>query len=1017
MLKLKNIKKHYLSANDRVDALQGVDLTFRDSEFVSILGPSGCGKTTLLNIIGGLDQYSSGDLIINGKSTKDFKDHDWDSYRNHSIGFVFQSYHLIPHQSVLANVELALTLSGVSKAERRRKACAALEKVGLGDQIKKRPNQLSGGQMQRVAIARALVNDPDILLADEPTGALDSVTSVQIMDLLKEVAKEKLVIMVTHNPDLANSYSTRIIRLLDGKVTDDSNPYTNEQIQISKKKKEKKPSMSLWTAFSLSLNNLMTKKGRTILTSFAGSIGIIGIALILSISNGINAYINSVQEESLSGYPINIQAESQDMSALMTTLMGLEDDEDLQHELDAVYSSKIMHKMINAINGAEVQTNNLQKFKKWLDSNDEMREYASHIQYSYDPEMHVFTKDASGLVVKSNMQEIMNSVMSAMGINSQMLGGTDTSAFSAMGFGSYDLFQEMLPNQNGEGISPLIYDQYDMIHGHWPENENEIVLLVNERNEVSDMVLCALGFKSTESIADEILAAQKGETLNTALESWSYDDLCAKEFKIFLPFELYQKNADGTGYTNLTELEKGADYLYQSDRGTSVRISGIIRLKEDATAGMMSSPIGYTNALTRVFLEKTAESELLLAQKNSPKTDILNGLEFISPDYQEPSDEEKALAFTEYAKTLSEEEKAELYRAIASLPDDAFVQKSIEDSIGQMDRETLIENIILTLSQEEADGVDTSYIRDYVAQMSDEELFSEARRGLAEMIREEYAKNVKEILVNIPSSQLCAMFDMAMLQRPENESSSETVSGTATPSQQSNPMASLPTSFTTSDLASFYDEFMPASYSESNYDNNLKLLGDLDEKSPRAVNIYTSTFDNKDKVGELIDRYNEGVENEDKIEYTDMFAMLMSGIATIINAISYVLIAFVSISLIVSSIMIGIITYISVLERTKEIGILRSVGASKKDVSRVFTAESFIEGLAAGLLGIGITLLLLIPINIVLQQITDISNLAAVLPPSGYLLILVSIFLSYIAGLFPSKMAAKRDPVVALRTE
>ena len=995
MLKLIDIKKDYLSESDKVEALKGINLSFRKNEFVSILGPSGCGKTTLLNLIGGLDHYTSGDLVICGKTTKDFKDRDWDAYRNHSIGFVFQSYNLIPHQSVLANVELALTLSGVSKAERRKKAAAALEKVGLKDQMKKRPNQLSGGQMQRVAIARALVNDPEILLADEPTGALDSVTSIQIMDLLKEISSDKLVIMVTHNPDLAKDYSTRIIQLLDGKVVDDSDPFDGKEAVESKKlkkNKEKHPSMSLFTALSLSMNNLMTKKGRTLLTAFAGSIGIIGIALILALSNGINAWINTVQEETLSSYPITIEAETVDMSALMVSLMGLnQENEENKHELDAVYASKVMHEMVNSMNNAGVETNNLTLFKEFLDKNSNgIMDYISNILYSYDLGMHIYTKDENGKILESDTQEMMKEVLGAMGLSKETLGAAGSNSISTMGFDSIKLWQEMITKEDGTGISPLLTEQYDVIYGAWPKEYNEIVLVVNQNNELSDVVLCGLGLKSTDETVEEMLASQRGEILDTSKESWQYGELCEKEFKLFLPSDLYQKNAGG-GYTLLTDTEKGLDFLYGSDKGVTLKISGIIRQKEDAVAGMMTGALGYTTALTQHLLEKLEASDIIREQKENPENDILLALPFLPEDYKEPENAEKVQKIKEYLLSLDAAKQAEIFREISSTASDEYLTIAAEQILGGKTRAELEEMVMQSLSQAESEGTDLSYITEYITQMSDEELFNSILDGAKEQIAQQYKESALAGLSAYTNEQLGAMFTAA-LQNPQGYSEEE--------------------------MVSFYEKYMPKSHSDSNLNENLKLLGFADKKSPSAVNIYAKSFEDKDAIAEIITHYNEGKNEEDAISYTDYVALMMSSISTIINAISYVLVAFVSISLVVSSIMIGIITYISVLERTKEIGILRAIGASKKDISRVFNAESVIEGFAAGAIGIGITVLLIIPINIIIQHLSDISNLGAELPVlGGIILVVISILLSFIAGLIPSRFAAKKDPVEALRSE
>ena len=638
MLQVKDIVKVYQTGGEDVTALRGVSLSFRESEFVAVLGHSGCGKTTLLNIIGGLDQYTSGDLIINGRSTKEFTDRDWDSYRNHSIGFVFQSYNLIPHQSVLSNVELALTLSGVSKAERRRRAAEALEKVGLEDQMKKRPNQLSGGQMQRVAIARALVNDPDILLADEPTGALDSETSVQVMDILQEIAQDKLVIMVTHNPELAERYATRIIRVLDGKVVSDSNPYDAAvQPVVQGKSREKKPSMSFATAFSLSLNNLMTKKGRTILTSFAGSIGIIGIALILSLSSGINAYINQVQEDTLSSYPITIEAESVDMSSMITSLMGARhQEEEGEREADRVYASTIMFDMLNSMVDAETTTNNLEAFKAYLDNGGGGIADLATIRYSYDIPFDVYTKDADGKIVKSDVTAMLEEAMTAL------YGGDYTAYFDTMGgmYQQMNVWEELLPGEDGELVGDQVKGQYDLLYGTWPQADNEVILFVDQNNEISDLMLSALGLISTQEMTDNLNALQNGESVDTQERSWSYEELCNTTFKLILPAQRYQADGQG-GYTDLGATDSGLQLLYDSDEaGISLRVVGVARPSEEATASMVTGAIGYTSALTEKAIAATLDTDVVQDQLDDPDTDVITGLPFPEENAQEPTSEE-----------------------------------------------------------------------------------------------------------------------------------------------------------------------------------------------------------------------------------------------------------------------------------------------------------------------------------------------------------------------------------------
>ncbi len=995
MLKLDNIVKVYETGGENVTALRGVNLSFRENEFVAILGHSGCGKTTLLNIVGGLDQYTSGDLIINGRSTREFRDGDWDAYRNHSIGFVFQSYNLIPHQSVLANVELALTLSGVGKGERRRRAEEALKKVGLADQIKKRPNQLSGGQMQRVAIARALVNDPDILLADEPTGALDSETSVQVMDLLAEIAEEKLVIMVTHNPELAEQYATRTIRLLDGRVVDDSAPFDGRQegpvrVEVGMKK----PSMSFPTAFSLSLNNLMTKKGRTLLTSFAGSIGIIGIALILSLSAGINRYINQVQEETLSSYPITIMAESTDMSDLMASLMGShrgEGGED--HDRERVYSSTVMYDMLNSMVEAEVQTNNLKDFKAYLDQGGGGIADLAAIQYSYDFGFDIYTQDEDGKIVKSDVMTLMQDAMSAM------YGGDYSSYFATMG-GMYermDVWEELLGGEEGEAVGGQVKSQYDLLYGRWPERYDEVILFVDRNNEISDLMLYALGLMSADHMTESLSAAMDGESLEAEVRSWSYEELCGMDFKLLLPAEKYQyEPATGT-WVDMSATDTGMDFLYNSDdTGTRLKVVGVARPGEDSTAGMVTGAIGYTGALTAYAIEATAEMEIVKKQMADGETDVICGLPFPREDDAEPADWEKEEAIREHLLTLSDTEKAGAYMDVMGQPSDEYVEAVVGQQTEGMTRESIEQMIIQQYAGEM--GVDGETVAGYIAEMSDEELFSRVEEAVAQQVREQYAQGVQAQLGALSQEQLAVMLDVSM--------------GSGYMAVRAEPLEAWQYGY-------LYDHYMPPTRSDSTYEENLELLGYVDLESPSAINIYASTFAEKDLIADKIADYNAAcADREDEIHYTDYVALLMSSVTDIISGISYLLIAFVSISLVVSSIMIGIITYISVLERTKEIGILRAVGASKRDVSRVFNAETLIVGLGAGLIGIGVTLLLILPINAALLHFTGIAGLRASLPVQGaVVLVVISALLTIIAGLIPSRLAAKKDPVVALRTE
>ena len=837
MLELNGIRKTYVTGTTSVEALKGIDLKFRDSEFVSILGQSGCGKTTLLNIIGGLDKYTSGDLKINGRSTKDFKDRDWDAYRNNSIGFVFQSYNLIPHQTVLSNVELALTLSGVSKAERRQRATEALEKVGLKEQIHKKPNQMSGGQMQRVAIARALVNDPDILLADEPTGALDTQTSIQIMDLLKEISKDRLIIMVTHNPELATQYSTRIIRLLDGTITDDSNPYNGEDDNIttktdedsltdkkSGKTKKKKTSMSFFTALSLSLNNLMTKKTRTILTAFAGSIGIIGIALILSISNGIQNYIDRVQRDTLSSYPIQLQKESVDVSSMIENMMGNKD-KNVDHDKDKIYSNNIMTDMVNSM-VAEVNSNNLKAFKSYLENHKcDVDGYISDIQYSYDVPLYIYSTDTSDGVTQLNPSSVMENMygMSVSGDGMMSVGMQNTSVWSRL----FDNRQ-------------MLDEQYDLMAGSWADNYNEVMLVVDENNEIDDYTLYSLGFKDPAEVKKIFKNVMAGNSYETEETQYTYDEVLDKKFKLVLPTDLYRYN-DTLGIWE--DASHDDEYMTTVvNNAEEVKIAGIIRKNPDAASVSVSSGVAYTKDLMPHIIDKVNETQIVKQQLADPEKDVFTGMSF---------DNDKT--------------------------------------------------------------------------------------------------------------------------------------------------------------------------SISTLENNKSLLGIASEDNPSEIDIYAKDFDSKEKLQDFIKNYNDEVtadgRDEDTISYTDYVGILMSSVSTIITAISSVLIAFVAISLIVSSIMIGIITYISVLERTKEIGVLRSIGASKKDVSRVFNAETLIEGFVSGAMGIIITLILCIPANAVIKNVTDISNVAQLPVAGAVILVIISMLLTTIAGLIPAKMAAKKDPVVALRTE
>ncbi len=1003
MLKLSNITKQYTLGGNTIEALRGVDLEFRENEFVSILGPSGCGKTTTLNIIGGLDRYTSGDLIINGRSTKDYKDGDWDAYRNHSIGFVFQSYNLISHQTVLSNVELALTLAGVSKKERRRRAVHALEKVGLGDQLNKVPSQMSGGQMQRVAIARALINDPDILLADEPTGALDSETSVQVMELLKEVARDRLVIMVTHNPELAQQYSTRIVTLKDGRVTGDTNPYhAEEQAPVLTGKQaraDKKPSMSFLTALSLSLTNLRTKMGRTVLTAFAGSIGIIGIALILALSAGINDYINQVQEDTLTSYPLTIQAESTDMTAMMASLMGARRDQLTGaaaegQDPDRVYPSTVMYDMMDSMLNAKVETNNLEAFKEYLDNGGGGIKDMANIHYSYDFDFDIYAQDENGDIIKCDVMTLMQDAMTAM------YGGDYSSYFEQMGsmYSAMEVWEELLPGEDGALIAPQVKADYQLLYGDWPQGHDEVILFVDGNNEISDLMLYALGLMPHDDMEQVMTSMSQGEPVEFGDVSWSYEDLCGLDFKLILPAEYYQHDPATDTYTDMSATAAGMDFLYNSgDTGIRLKVSGIARPLEGGS-GMLSGGIGYTSALTRFAIETTGDTEILKAQLDDPETDVISGLPFPKDTDVEPSDRQKRQDIQDHLRTLSVQNKAEAYIDLMGQPSQEYVDGVVEQQMAGMTRQAIEDMIVEQYAGEM--GVDGDTVRGYIADMSDEDLFAKVEEAIAQAVREQYAAGVAQQLGAMSQDQLAAMLDAA---------ADLDASPLPMPVEPLEPWQ----------FVYLYDHYMPPTRSSSTYEDNLDLLGYTRLDAPSAISIYATTFAQKDKIADLIKEYNAGVENEeDEISYTDYVALLMSSITGIISGISYLLIAFVSISLVVSSIMIGIITNISVLERTKEIGILRAVGASKRDVSRVFNAETLIVGLAAGLLGILVSVAATFPINAIIHNLTGLDDLTAVLPAgAGAILVCISVALTVFAGLMPSRGAAKKDPVEALRSE
>ena len=998
MLQIKGLKKTFKTGELTQVALDGVSLNLRDNEFVAILGPSGSGKTTLLNMIGGLDRYDSGDLIINGISTKKYKDRDWDSYRNHTIGFVFQSYNLIPHQSILANVELALTISGVGRKERRARARKALETVGLGDQLHKKPNQMSGGQMQRVAIARALINDPDILLADEPTGALDSETSVQVMELLKEVAKDRLVVMVTHNPELAEEYANRIVKLRDGKIIDDSNPYEIDEnaLEAPKHKNMGKSYMSLFTSFGLSLRNLFTKKGRTLLTSFAGSIGIIGIALIYAVSNGLTAYINTVQEDTLSSSPILLESTHVDLGSLLTTMMDMAEAKE-DHELDAVYSKTVMYDFVNVINSIESQENDLKAFKEFIekeyadpDSELGLNDALSGIHYGYNINLLLYTKNVDGTIIHSDTQaqinEIMGKFIGKLLSNSEELMGMTSSSSSmtslmsgSMGYGN--LWQEMLPGDGDEMINPIVKKQYDLVEGKWPEAYNEVVLVLDSNNEISDMSLYALGLISEEEIDLIVDAAINKLPLTVNTERWTYQEILDMEFRTIFPVDCFTYDERTGLYTDMRETTAGLKYLY--DNATPIKITGIIRPNEDAVSGMLTGSIAYTSELTEYVIEQSKSSAAIIAQLADTETDIFTGLPF---DLSEGNltDAEKAQIFRDYVAGLDTEKKAETYVKIMCIPDAAWLDSQVSNYLGMMTEDVKRGYLINALKEQM--GMDEESVTAYVDAMTVEDIDELLTEGIAEMVKEQYKSGVETQLAALTVEMKAGALDAA-------------ISG-----------------YTDELAAIYYEEAID--FAPTSLEINLMTLGYVELDDPATISLYASTFSDKDVIEEAIAKYNEGVDELKQIGYTDYLGIMMSSIATIIDAITYVLIGFVSVSLIVSSIMIGVITLISVQERTKEIGILRAIGASKKNVSSMFNAETVIIGFASGIVGVGVTYLLCIPLNAILVYLTGIPNLTAQLPVIvAVILVFISMGLTLISGLIPSRSAAKKDPVAALRTE
>ncbi len=928
MLQVKNIHKEYKLGELNQVALNSVSLDLRDSEFVSILGPSGSGKTTLLNIIGGLDKYDDGDLIINGVSTKNYKDRDWDTYRNHTIGFIFQSYNLIGHQTILSNVELALTIGGVSKADRKKRAKEALVKVGLKDHISKKPNQLSGGQMQRVAIARALVNDPDILLADEPTGALDTETSVQIMELLKEVAKEKLVVMVTHNPELAEEYSTRIIKLKDGNIVGDTNPYKaeNKIAEATARNNKKLSKMKRLTTFALSLSNLNTKKKRTLLTAFAGSIGIIGIALILSLSNGVNAYINDLQKDTMASYPITISAESIDMSAAMGAgPIGVPagDDELSSDEIHADFGN------LESANNMTI-TNNLTPFKVYLDDeNSEIAQYLGEegVQYSYDTSFSVYTydKDEEFINTDTDASELLdnsNDMMAMMGG-----AGDPTQMMSMMSGGGSsngaENFSQITPSSDGSPINDAVYDNYDMINGDWPQNYDEVLLVLDENNSVSAETLYQLGLITGDEYEEYAQLIEDGE--ETPEINFSYEDALNQSFYLLTNSDKYLENDEGRFV--LTEEENIVTTDEVMDRAQELKIVGVIAPKEEAADASLQTSIAYTSLLTDYIIETSNESDVIKAQEENPEVNVITSVAFEAED-----DAEKIDTTIEFLGNLNTANKADMYSLVMyySSQNEEETEETTEESQQQMPAQTA-----------------------QAPEMDDE--------------------------------TMAMMLDTWVAETPDEQV-----------------------------LLQIHKDFL----GESSYEENLNKFGKVNYDTPSAINIYSDSFEGKDGITLSIENYNATQDEENQIVYVDYVESLTSAMTTMVDTVSYVLIAFVAVSLVVSCIMVGIITHISVIERTREIGVLRALGASKRNISQVFNAETFIIGLCSGLIGIGATILINIPVNAIIANLVGNTSVSVGLQwEAALVLMAISVVVTVIGGLLPSKKAAQKDPVLALRSE
>ena len=1022
MLSLREIVKTYTTGDTSVPALRGVSMDFRKSEFVSILGPSGCGKTTLLNIIGGLDRYDSGDLVINDRSTKEYKDADWDTYRNHSVGFVFQSYNLIMHQTVLSNVELALTLSGVSREERRARAIEALEQVGLGDQLHKKPNQMSGGQMQRVAIARALVNDPEILLADEPTGALDTATSVQIMEILKKISENKLIIMVTHNPELAELYSNRIIRLVDGEVISDSNPFaaTKEESRTQedapaektakapgkKERAAKKPakgkrSMSFSTALSLSFNNLLTKKARTLLVSIAGSIGIIGIALILALSNGVNLFIASVQEDTLSTYPLTIQKETQDFTAMLNAMTAVDNSKDYT-DTDKIYVDDSLGTMMSAMSATI--SNNLEAFKAYIEKNEgKLDGLVNDIKYTYDFDLQVFTADGKTQVNPTTLFENMGGSFAGMG-----------ALMESSGLGNMSIMSQMIDNK------ALLEQQYEVVAGEWPSAANEVVLVISGNNQLSKMTLYMLGVldqSELEDIMKDLMTNGKYDT--TPLPPYSYDDFLGMSFRLLNTSEFFDHKegefytVDGKEYPVWRDMRDDVlnydQESYVKEHGIELKIAGIVRPQKGVSATSISGAIGYTKELTDYILDQNTKSAILAQQKETPLHNVLTGLKFERTVYTKEN-------IHELIRTIDAATMDSLYAFMTEQIHEIFAENppvNAETFVGfaaiMTDEQltALVDSMMKIVRNSSAMG---EYMLEALCgQLSDETLTVTP----ANLLRVLPILSIEKKMTAVMGlSQMCGEQAMAGIYDYMNEQLMQM-------SVDETNFVTLLQTMDDEQFATLQDTLYElAPQTDATLESNLKLMGDAEQAKPASISFYAVDFESKEKIEAFIEEYNAGAQEADQMRYTDIVGNMMSSVTIIVDAISYVLIAFVSISLVVSSIMIGIITYISVLERTKEIGILRAIGASKKDISRVFNAETLIIGFAAGAIGILFTVLVCIPVTLILRAVTGVANITAVLPWAGaIILILISMALTLIAGIIPSRIASKKDPVEALRSE